>query len=125
MYNRPLVLKGNINIKNDDKCIIGKIIKNKNVETKENYIQVLDNENLNSYEKGYLGYIFENEPQNIDLDKINYCSNIKNYETLLDYDVVEIVDKFYVKVLRLLAGRFLLQIPFEQHLNFEFGQVVC
>ena len=47
MYNRPSVLKGNINIKNNDKCIIGKIIKNKNVETKENYIQVLDNKNLN------------------------------------------------------------------------------
>ena len=99
MYNRPLVLKGNINIKNNDKCIIGKIIKNKNVETKENYIQVLDNKNLNLYEKGYLGYIFENEPQNIDLDKINYCSNVKSYETLLDYDVVEIVDKLYIKVL--------------------------
>ena len=99
MYNRPLVLKGNINIKNDDKCIIGKIIKNKNTETKENYIQVLDNENLNLYQKGYLGYVFEEEPKNINLTEINYCSNIKSYETLLDYDVVEIVDKLYIKVL--------------------------
>ena len=56
MKNRPLILKGNINIKNTDEYIIGKIIKNKNIENKETYIQVLNIENIDLYEKGYKGY---------------------------------------------------------------------
>ena len=55
MKNRPLILKGNINIKNTDEYIIGKIIKNKNIENKETYIQVLNSENIDLYEKGYKG----------------------------------------------------------------------
>ena len=53
MQNRPFILKGNISIKNNDEYIIGKIIKNKNVEEKQEYIQILDNQNINQYEKGY------------------------------------------------------------------------
>ncbi len=100
MNNRPLILKGNINIKNVDEYIIGKIIKNKNVEDrKEEYIQILDNENINLFEYGYKGYIFENRPQNIDLEKINYCTDVEDYKTLLDYDVVEIINKRVIRVL--------------------------
>lgn len=97
--NRPLILRGNIIVRNIDKYIIGKIIKNANVQDKENYIQVLDDENINLFQKGYKGYIFENEPQHIELKKINYCNNIKDYETLLSYDVVEIIDDKVIRVL--------------------------
>lgn len=97
--NRPLILRGNIIVRNKDKYIIGKIIKNANVQDKENYIQVLDEENINLFQKGYKGYIFENEPQHIELKEINYCNNIKDYETLLSYDVVEIIDNKVIRVL--------------------------
>lgn len=99
MNNRPLILRGNIVIRNLDEYIIGKIIKNKNVSNKEEYIQVLDDENINLFEEGYKGYIFSNKPQNINLQKINYCSNIKDYQTLLDYDVVEIINDRMIRVL--------------------------
>ena len=99
MNNRPLILKGNIVIRNEDKYIIGKIIKNKNVFDKEKYIQVLDDENIDLFEKGYKGYIFDNKPQNIDLNKINYCSHVKDYQSLLDFDVVEIVNNKIIRVL--------------------------
>ena len=99
MNNRPFILKGNINIQDPDQYIIGKIIKNKNVEEKESYIQVLDNKNINLYQKGYKGYIFEKKPQNIELDRINYCYEIENYETLLNYDVVEIINNKNIRVL--------------------------
>ncbi len=99
MNNRPLILKGNIVIKNVDEYIIGKIIKNKNVVNKEEYIQILDDENINLFEEGYKGYIFSNKPKNINLEKINYCSNVKYYQTLLDYDVVEIVNNRMIRVL--------------------------
>ena len=47
MINRPLALKGNIIIRNNDNYIIGKIIKNQNIENDpSNYIQVLDNKNM-------------------------------------------------------------------------------
>ena len=97
--NRPLILRGNIIVRNKDKYIIGKIIKNANVQDKENYIQVLDEENINLFQKGYKGYIFENKPQHIELKEINYCNNIKDYETLLSYDVVEIIDNKVIRVL--------------------------
>lgn len=99
MNNRSLILKGNIKVRNIDEYIIGKIIKNKNVIDKENYIQVLDNSNLNLYEEGYKGYIFEEKPKNINLEKINYCDTIKDYQTLLDYDVVEIINNKMIKIL--------------------------
>lgn len=99
MQNRPFILKGNISIKNNDEYIIGKIIKNKNVEEKQEYIQILDNQNINQYEKGYKGYIFENKPQNIDIENINICYEVENFNTLIDYDVVEIVNNKNIKVL--------------------------
>ncbi len=99
MSNRPLILRGNINIKNMDGYIIGKIIKNKNIVDKEEYIQLLDDKNINLFEEGYKGYIFEHEPQKINLKEINYCSNIKDYQTLLDYEVIEIINKKVIRVL--------------------------
>ena len=99
MKNRPLILKGNINIKNTDEYIIGKIIKNKNIENKKTYIQVLNSENIDLYEKGYKGYIFETEPKKIDLNLINYCYNVKDFQTLKDYDVVEIINNKSIRVL--------------------------
>lgn len=97
--DRPLILRGKTVIQNIDKYIIGKVIKNKNIEHKEEYIQILDNSNMNLYEKGYLGYIFESKPKSINLENINYCYEIKNFETLLDYDVIEIVNNKDIKVL--------------------------
>ena len=99
MNNRPLILRGNINIKNADEYIIGKIIKNGNIEDKENYIQVLDNENIDLFESGYKGYIFESYPKSINLEKVNYCFDITDYETLLNYDVVEIINNRVIRLL--------------------------
>lgn len=57
MNNRPLILKGNIILKEANDYIIGKIIKNANVAEKKDYIQVLDDKNVSLFEKGYRGYI--------------------------------------------------------------------
>ena len=67
-----VALKGNIIIRNNDKYIIGKIIKNTNIkDDPSDYIQVLDNESLEKYQKGCKGYIFETQPKHIDLTNIN------------------------------------------------------
>lgn len=97
MNERPLILRGNINIKNE--YIIGKVIKNQNIEEKENCIQVLSNNNIDLYEIGYKAYIFEDKPHHINLDEISYCYEINNFETLIDYDVIEIINNECVKVL--------------------------
>ena len=91
MNERPCILKGKISLK--EECIIGKVIVNKNVEDKTKFIQVLDDEHIELFEKGYRAYIFQNEPQLDGLSDINYCYNIQNYETIIDYDVLEISDK--------------------------------
>ena len=102
MNNRPFILKGKINIIDDCDFLIGSIIKNDNVkeEEKSKYIQVLDDENINLYSNGYKAYIFQNEilDKNL-LKKINYCSNIDNYDTLINFDVIEILRNRYIKVL--------------------------
>lgn len=97
MNNRPFVLEGNTNINCD--YIIGKIIKNKNVEDKQKYIQVLDNQNIDKYQDGYRAYIFEEMPKNIKLKNVNYCYSVKNCETLIDFDVVEILNRNIIRVL--------------------------
>lgn len=97
MQDRPLVLRGYIHLNNE--YIIGKIIKNKKVTDKENCIQVLDKDNIDLYEEGYKGYIFEELPQNINLENINYCYNIANSETLVEHDVVEIINNDVIKIL--------------------------
>lgn len=100
MINRPLALKGNIIIRNNDKYIIGKIIKNQNIEDNpSNYIQVLDDENIDKYQKGCKGYIFESLPQNVNLNYDSYGYNIKNFETLINYDVIEMFDNGIIRVL--------------------------
>ena len=101
MNYRPFVLKGIINVSNKDEYIIGKIIKNKNVndEEKDQYIQVLNDNNLELFTQGYKGYIFENEPKQIDMKNTNYSFNIEHFETLIDYDVVEIVNNKWIRVL--------------------------
>ena len=99
MNNRPLILRGNIIVKNQNDYIIGRIIKNKNVEEKNKYIQILENENIELFEEGYLGYIFQDKPKNINLENINYCYQVKDYETLIDFDVVEIINKKNIRVL--------------------------
>ena len=101
MNHRPFILKGKICINNKEQYIIGKIIKNKNVDTeeKDKFIQVLNEENIKLFEEGYKGYIFENEPKLINLKNINYCTNVNYFETLIDYDVVEIVDNKWIRVL--------------------------
>lgn len=97
--NRPIILRGKIVVQNVDQYIIGKVIKNKNVENKKKYIQVLDDSNIELFEKGYLGYIFENKPETINFENMNYCYEIKGSETLIDYDVIEIVNNKDIKVL--------------------------
>lgn len=101
MNHRPFILKGNIYIHNKDEYIIAKVIKNKNVneEKKSEYIQVLDNNSLELFEGGYKGYIFESEPKSMDVKNSNYCYNIKYFETLIDYDVVEIINNRWIRVL--------------------------
>lgn len=101
MKHRPFILKGNIYISNIDEYIIGKIIKNKNVneEEKKQYIQVLDDNNLGLFKEGYKGYIFESKPKSINFDNLNYCYNIKYFETLIDYDVVEIINNKCIRLL--------------------------
>lgn len=99
MNKRPFILRGNININNNDGYIIGKIVKNNNVEDKTGYIQVLDSQNLDLYSEGYRGYIFENKPNKLWLENINYCYNINEYDTLIDNDVVEIINHEWIKVL--------------------------
>ena len=99
MNYRPFILKGKINIKNPDNCIIGKIIKNKNIDEKQDCIQILDNQHISLFEEGYKGYIFENLPTKINLDNISFCYDIQNYNTLIDYDVVEIIDNKMIRVL--------------------------
>lgn len=97
--DRPLILRGKTVIRNIDEYIIGKVIKNKNVENKKNYIQILDDANIGLFETGYLGYIFEHKPELINLENINYCYEIKDFETLINYDVIEIVNNKDIKVL--------------------------
>lgn len=101
MNHRPFILKGNIYIHNKDEYIIAKVIKNKNVneEEKSEYIQVLDNNSLELFEGGYKGYIFESEPKSMDVKNSNYCYSIKYFETLIDYDVVEIINNRWIRVL--------------------------
>ena len=100
MINRPIALKGNIIIRNNDKYIIGKIIKNTNIkDDPSDYIQVLDNESLEKYQKGCKGYIFETQPKHIDLTNINYGYNIKNFETLINYDVIEMLGNGVIRIL--------------------------
>lgn len=99
MSNRPLFLKGNIHVIDKDQYIIGKIIKNKNIEEKQNYIQVLDDKNISLFENGYKGYIFENKLPQINLEQVNYCYKINDYATLLDYDVIEIINNRNIRVL--------------------------
>lgn len=95
MGNRPTILKGNILISKE--YIVGKIIKNQNIINKQEYIQVLDKNNLNLFEEGYKAYIFENDYK--PLKEKNYCNNVKEVETLCNYDVVEIVKNKNIRVL--------------------------
>ena len=97
MNNRPFILTGNIYLSNKE-YIIGKVIKNRNVEDKEKCVQILDNDHTNLFQDGYAGYIFESEPQNVKLNNKNLGYNIHYFETLIDYDVIEI-DKNYIRVL--------------------------
>lgn len=100
MINRPLALKGNNIIRNNDEYVIGKIIKNKSIEgDPSKYIQVLDNENIEKYQENYKGYIFESIPKNIDLTNINYEYDVKNFETLINYDVIEMRGNGLIRIL--------------------------
>lgn len=98
MENRPLVLTGKI-ILNKKGYIIGKIIKNNNVEQdeKKDYIQVLDSENINLFEQGYKGYIFEEIPKDVEIS--NYAYNISMCRTLMDNDIVEMINNRVIRVL--------------------------
>lgn len=97
MNERPFILKGNISLL--DEYIIGKVIVNKNVEDKEMFIQVLDDEHMDLFEEGYKAYIFQNKPNLVSNNKLSICYNIKNFETLMNYDVIEIIDNVYIRVL--------------------------
>ena len=87
MENRPTILKGLIHIEKE--YIIGKVIKNKNVLNKCEYIQILDNENINLFEGGYKAYIFEQKPEYINAK--DYCEKVNFIDTLHNFDVIEII----------------------------------
>lgn len=97
MSERPLILKGKIFLR--EEYIIGKVIVNKNVEDKTRYIQILDDEHIDLFEEGYRAYIFQSKPEIEVLSNISYCYDIQNYETLIDFDVLEIINDVYIKVL--------------------------
>lgn len=97
MKDRPMLLRGDIHIEGE--YIIGKVIKNMSVEDKENCIQVLDNDHLDLYEDGYRAYLFEKRPTALCLDNVNYCSDVQEISTLVNYDVIEIIWDDCIKVL--------------------------
>lgn len=95
MERKSNILNGTINI--NQEYIIGKVIKNGNVDNKQQYIQVLNKENMNIFENGYKAYIFENDsyPKSID----NYCYNVKDIDSLCNFDVIEIINNKNIRVL--------------------------
>lgn len=97
MEERPLILKGKISL--NEEWIIGKVAVNRNVTDKSRHIQILDDEHMRLFEYGYKAYIFQNKPQMENLANLNYCYDIKNYQTIKDYDVLEIINDVYIKVL--------------------------
>lgn len=97
MEDRPFILKGKICLK--EECIIGKVAVNRNEEDKTRYIQILDDEHIELFEYGYRAYIFQNKPEIKDLEDLNYCYEINGYETIKDYDVLEIINDINIKVL--------------------------
>ncbi|MBR2744784.1 MAG: His-Xaa-Ser system radical SAM maturase HxsC [Clostridia bacterium] len=99
MKNRPFILKGKISVKSEDYYIIGRLVKNDNTDNKSNYIQIIDKEHIDLYEDGYLGYIFIDWIPAYDLDNINYATDITNVETLINNDVIEMIDDTYIRVL--------------------------
>lgn len=91
MENRPFNLKGKIHINED--YIIGRVIKNANVDDKKIYIQVIDIEHKECFEEGYLGYIFDGwTPKNI--EGLNYGVEVFKVDTLIDNDVIELTNDF-------------------------------
>ncbi|MFD3158748.1 His-Xaa-Ser system radical SAM maturase HxsC (plasmid) [Haloimpatiens sp. FM7330] len=90
---RPLIIKGDIYF---SKNILGKIIKNKSSEIKDNCIQVLTLNNLDKFQKGYSCYIFESNKicnhikQYLEQNLITYLINVKSADTLCENDVIEI-----------------------------------
>lgn len=99
MQDRPFILKGNIKVNNFDEYIIGSVIKNDNVDNKECFVQLLDDNNINKFKRGYKGYIFESKPKDIDLNNLSYCYEINKFKTLINYDVIEILNDKYIRVL--------------------------
>lgn len=97
MEERPFILKGKICL--NEECIIGKVALNRNVEDKHQYIQILDDQNMKLFEHGYRAYIFQSKPNLAEKNSINYCYDIKDYETIKDFDVLEITNNLYIKVL--------------------------
>lgn len=97
MRDRPFVLEGNICLK--EECILGKIIKNRTVDSKDKCIQVLENDYIDQFEEGYSAYIFQDKLPTINLNGISYCSEIDEIDTLVDYDVVEIIYGQHIRVL--------------------------
>lgn len=91
---RPLILSGNT-ISNY--YCMGKLSVNKDIEEKTNTIQVLYSGNINSFKKGYTGYLFEDKNINSDIEnyllesKIPYLVEVSDTRTLVDNDIVEIV----------------------------------
>lgn len=99
MENRPFILKGKICVRTQDYYIIGRVVKNNNVDEKENFIQVLDRNYRDCFEDGYLGYIFVDWLPKMDLSSINYAMDIDNIDTIINNDVIEMIDDTYIKVL--------------------------
>lgn len=97
MNDRPFILRGRVKVIDQMGCIIGKVIKNDNVENKDMYIQVLDEESMEKFSEGYCGYIFEKEIK--EEINANYAYCINSFETIQNNDVLQMIDNDCVKVL--------------------------
>lgn len=102
MY-RPTVLIGKSFSNN---YCLGKLIFNSSSDKKEDKIQVLLSNNLARFSEGYQGYLFENNvlPDNIinylKKSQISFLTEVKNINTLVNNDIVEIIpSKNTIKVL--------------------------
>lgn len=97
MGDRPFMLNGKTNLLNN--VIIGKIIINRRVSDKKEYIQVLDNNHFDLYESGYKAYLFETEKVGSLFKGINYVCSVDKIDTLVENDIIKITNNNYIRIL--------------------------
>lgn len=104
---RPLTIAGKIhnsNYKNDFFKVVKNKAKTNKEEAKKNLVQVLDCDNLDKFSPNFPVYLFENEnlPEQIfnHLKNKLYFTKVKNIDTLINEDIIEIlVDSKKIKII--------------------------